>query len=168
MVLEASWNNSKAMFKQIQEGLLARGSPPLRTVALQGLKGTYWKFHNEGSSAVSTIEAVVHFLRELQGVSLSLSQSQRGGAGGPTAPEPEPESMPSYGKTNKSDFSSLLWPFEYDRARLFRRIESGVGKVPRTVAVEGTGIGSWRPYLAGQSLSRQVGGLREDLGELEE
>jgi len=122
VVIEASWNNSKAMFRQLQQGMQRRYGRPMRTVALHGLVGTYWKFHYEGSSAVSTIEAIVHCCRETQVVR----------TGGSVA--------------DCRDFDSLLWMFEYDRLRLLQRVEKG-GKVPRAVEVKGTGKGSWAPYL---------------------
>ena len=122
VVIEASWNNSKAMYRQLQQGMQRRYGQPMRTVALHGLVGTYWKFHYEGSSAVSTIEAIVHCCRESQAVRVGGSVADR------------------------REFDSLLWMFEYDRLRLLQRVERG-GKVPRAVEVKGTGKGSWAPYL---------------------
>jgi DTW domain-containing protein YfiP len=122
VVLEASWNNSKAMFRKIQDGFVRRGQSPLKTIMLQNLVGTYWKFHHEGSSAVSTIEAIVHLLGEV--------------------------ACATDGAFDVEQFSTLLWLFEYDRQRLLSRLNDGQGKVPRTVEVRGTGIGSWKSYIS--------------------
>ena len=122
VVLEASWNNSKAMFRQIQEGFVRRGQSPLKAIMLQNLTGTYWKFHHEGKSAVSTIEAIVHLLGEV--------------------------ACATDGAFDVEQFPTLLWLFEYDRHRLLSRLKDGQGKVPRTVEVRGTGIGSWKSYIS--------------------
>lgn len=36
------------------------GLPPLHCVVLRNVVGKYWRFHEEGHSAVSTIEAIAH------------------------------------------------------------------------------------------------------------
>lgn len=36
------------------------GLPPLQCVVLSNVVGKYWRFHEEGHSAVSTIEAISH------------------------------------------------------------------------------------------------------------
>jgi len=128
VVLEASWNNSKAMFRQLQDGLVARGRPPLRAVKLQDIVGTYWKFHYEGNAAVSTIEAIVHLLLETSSAN-SLSED--------------------ISESDRKQYLNLLWLFECQRLRLINRVEAG-GKVPRAIEVKGTGIGSWKPFLGGE------------------
>lgn len=34
--------------------------PPLRCVRLEDVVGQYWRFHEEGNSALSTVEAIAH------------------------------------------------------------------------------------------------------------
>lgn len=38
----------------------SHGFPPLRCVRLDNVVGQYWRFHEEGNSALSTIEAIAH------------------------------------------------------------------------------------------------------------
>jgi hypothetical protein len=40
-----------------------RGLSRLKAVELRDITGEYWKFHEEGHSAVSTIEAIAHTAR---------------------------------------------------------------------------------------------------------
>jgi len=71
VVIESSWNNGKTMANQLYAGRIALGLPPLVCVTLGSeeeegkgaVVGTYWRFHNEGKSAVSTIEAIAHVAR---------------------------------------------------------------------------------------------------------
>jgi len=60
VVLEASWQNGKTMARQIKEHRESLGLPPLIYISLSNIVGQYWRFHNEGNSAVSTIEAITH------------------------------------------------------------------------------------------------------------
>ncbi len=60
VVLEASWQNGKTMARQIKEFRENLGLPPLIYISLSNIVGQYWRFHNEGNSAVSTIEAITH------------------------------------------------------------------------------------------------------------
>jgi hypothetical protein len=63
VVLEANWANGKTIFNQLTAFRELRGLPPLPTVVLTDLKGEYWRFHEEGLSSVSTIEAIAHTAR---------------------------------------------------------------------------------------------------------
>lgn len=60
VVLEATWNHAKWISKQIATHRKAKGLPPLRCVALKDVVGQYWRFHEEGHSALSTIEAIAY------------------------------------------------------------------------------------------------------------
>ena len=60
VVLEASWTNGKKMARQLQALRRQLGVPPLPCVTLSGVVGRYWRFHEEGLAAVSTIEAIAH------------------------------------------------------------------------------------------------------------
>jgi DTW domain-containing protein YfiP len=60
VVLEATWNHAKWISKQIAVYRQARGLAPLRCVALKDVVGQYWRFHEEGHSALSTIEAIAY------------------------------------------------------------------------------------------------------------
>ena len=60
IVLEASWSHAKTMYTFIARYRSMNGLPPLRCVALTDIVGKYWRFHEEGNSAVSTIEAIAH------------------------------------------------------------------------------------------------------------
>ena len=61
IVLEANWANGKIMYKQIMRYRAEKGLPPLRCLILKdGIVGAYWRFHEEGTNAVSTIEAISH------------------------------------------------------------------------------------------------------------
>jgi DTW domain-containing protein YfiP len=60
VVLEASWSHGKTMYSFISQYRQAQGLVPLRCVALEDIVGQYWRFHEEGNSAVSTIEAIAH------------------------------------------------------------------------------------------------------------
>jgi DTW domain-containing protein YfiP len=60
VVLEATWNHAKWISKQITAHRKAKGLAPLRCVALKGVVGQYWRFHEEGHSALSTIEAIAY------------------------------------------------------------------------------------------------------------
>lgn len=63
VLLEASWAHGKTMEMQIRELRAERGLAPLPLVTLEGVTGEYWRFHTEGHSAVSSIEAVTHAAR---------------------------------------------------------------------------------------------------------
>lgn len=137
IVLEASWNNSKAMHRLLVRGLQQRGVV-LRTIMLTDLVGTYWKFHYEGNSAVSTIEAIAHCVGEVR-------RSLRRGSG-----DVADQGLENRGEREELEdravLDALLVPFEYDRCMLQRRVGQG-GKCPRAVQVTGAGVGSWREYL---------------------
>ena len=61
VVLEASWGHGKTIFHQLTAYRKYLNLPPLPCVVLSDLvKGEYWRFHEEGHSAVSTIEAIAH------------------------------------------------------------------------------------------------------------
>lgn len=60
VVLEASWSHGKTMYNFISQYRQAQELAPLRCVALKDIVGQYWRFHEEGNSAVSTIEAIAH------------------------------------------------------------------------------------------------------------
>eukprot|EP01036_Dinobryon_divergens_P026672 gene26673-35348_t len=60
VILEGSWNYAKTMAWQIIAYRKERHLPPLPCVILKDLTGEYWRFHHEGHSAVSTIEAIAH------------------------------------------------------------------------------------------------------------
>jgi hypothetical protein len=63
VVLEASWAYAKTMSQQIINYRKEKGLPPLPSVGLREVVGKYWRFHSEGHSAVSTIEAIAHTAR---------------------------------------------------------------------------------------------------------
>ena len=60
IILEGSWNYAKTMAWQIIAYRKEHHLPPLPCVILKDLTGEYWRFHHEGHSAVSTIEAIAH------------------------------------------------------------------------------------------------------------
>lgn len=60
VVLEASWQHGKNMARLIRQHRKSLGLQPLQYVKLESIVGGYWKFHVEGHSAVSTIEAIAH------------------------------------------------------------------------------------------------------------
>ena len=60
VILEGSWNYAKTMAWQIIAYRKEHHLPPLPCVILKDLTGEYWRFHHEGHSAVSTIEAIAH------------------------------------------------------------------------------------------------------------
>jgi DTW domain-containing protein YfiP len=61
VVLEATWQHGKVLARELRRLRGELGLPPLRFVTLKAdVVGQYWRFHNEGHSAVSTIEAICH------------------------------------------------------------------------------------------------------------
>ena len=60
VVLEGSWNYAKTMASQILAYRREQQLAPLPCVVLREVTGQYWRFHHEGHSAVSTIEAIAH------------------------------------------------------------------------------------------------------------
>ena len=60
IVLESSWNAAKTMANQIKNYRKEHNLQPIVCVILEDIIGQYWRFHNEGNSAVSTIEAIGH------------------------------------------------------------------------------------------------------------
>ena len=61
IVLEGSWNYSKYMAESINKRRRDLDLPPIKCVMLNcNTVGKYWRFHEEGHSAVSTIEAIAH------------------------------------------------------------------------------------------------------------
>jgi hypothetical protein len=60
IVLEATWNHAKGMARQIASYRLEMGLPAIPCVLLSDVVGGYWRFHEEGHSALSTIEAIAH------------------------------------------------------------------------------------------------------------
>eukprot|EP01038_Epipyxis_sp_PR26KG_P016058 gene16058-21807_t len=64
VVLEASWRYAKTMAQQIVQYRIDENLPPLQFVSLSEITGEYWRFHAEGHSAVSTIEAIAHTAKE--------------------------------------------------------------------------------------------------------
>jgi hypothetical protein len=60
VVLEASWMYGKSMYRRIVKYRNDHGLAPLQCVTLENVVGGYWKFHNEGHGAVSSIEAIAH------------------------------------------------------------------------------------------------------------
>ena len=62
VVLEASWQHGKTMAQQIADYRNDHNPPlpPLKYVSLSSLHGQYWKFHELGDTAVSTMEAIAH------------------------------------------------------------------------------------------------------------
>eukprot|EP01042_Synura_sphagnicola_P004087 gene4087-5146_t len=61
VVLEASWHHGKSMARRIVEVRRSLGLPALTFVSLPSdAVGEYWRFHEEGHSSVSTIEAINH------------------------------------------------------------------------------------------------------------
>jgi hypothetical protein len=46
--------------------MMERHLPPLPCVIWKDLTGEYWRFHHEGHSAVSTVEAIAHTARTRQ------------------------------------------------------------------------------------------------------
>jgi hypothetical protein len=61
VVLEGSWSYCCTMATQIAQYRAAQKLAPLRSVTLRSnITGEYWRFHDKGHSAVSTIEAIAH------------------------------------------------------------------------------------------------------------
>ena len=58
VVLEGSWSAAKTMHSKIVSHRQAENLPSIDCALLVGLVGQYWRFHNMGNSAVSTIEAI--------------------------------------------------------------------------------------------------------------
>jgi hypothetical protein len=50
----------KSMYRRIVKYRNDHGLAPLQCVTLENVVGGYWKFHNEGHGAVSSIEAIAH------------------------------------------------------------------------------------------------------------
>ena len=59
-MIESSWNHGKTIANQILAYRRDRSLPPIPCVMLENVVGQYWRFHHEGTSAVSTIEAIAH------------------------------------------------------------------------------------------------------------
>lgn len=72
------------MARRIVQYRASRGLPPLRCVLLENVVGGYWRFHEEGHSALSTIEAIAHtaaaagLSRDAFDVLLTLFRIQKG------------------------------------------------------------------------------------------
>ena len=60
VVLEATWNHAKGMARQIAAYRMEMGLPAIPCVMLSDVVGGYWRFHEEGNTALSTIEAIAH------------------------------------------------------------------------------------------------------------
>lgn len=60
VVLEATWMHGSSMYRQLCMYRAERGLTPLRCIKLENVVGKYWRFHEEGHSALSTIEAIAH------------------------------------------------------------------------------------------------------------
>ena len=60
VVIEASWEHGKSVANRINIYRRQFGLLPLQYVRLSSLTGQYWKFQNEGLSAVSSIEAIAY------------------------------------------------------------------------------------------------------------
>lgn len=60
VVLEGSWGYAKAMAQLIPARRRQQGMAAVPSVRLSDIVGQYWRFHSEGHSAVSTIEAIAH------------------------------------------------------------------------------------------------------------
>lgn len=60
VVLEASWSYAKSMITNLITHRKALNLPAIPTVKLTDVSGEYWRFHELGKAAVSTIEAIAH------------------------------------------------------------------------------------------------------------
>lgn len=62
VVLESTWNAAKTMYRGIVSVRQEAGLPAIPCVKLEQVTGQYWRFHEEGNCAVSTIEAIAHLV----------------------------------------------------------------------------------------------------------
>lgn len=59
VMIEASWQRGLTMSRQLIQTREQLHLPPLRMISLpNGIVGKYWRYHEMGNSAVSTIEAI--------------------------------------------------------------------------------------------------------------
>lgn len=60
IVLEASWLHAKSVYRKINFYREEHKLPPIPCVRLKDITGQYWKFHEQGHAAVSSIEAIAY------------------------------------------------------------------------------------------------------------
>lgn len=60
VVLEASWMHAKGVYRKINLYREKYKLPPIPCVRLNDITGQYWKFHEQGHAAVSSIEAIAY------------------------------------------------------------------------------------------------------------
>ena len=127
VVLEANWSYAKSM-----AGWLTAQMPTLKHVCLADVTGTYWRFQDEGASALSTIEALYHS-------ACQATQAMTAPAGAEM-------------REREAPFHNLLLLFEYQRKRMLAAKEKeGKGGVPLGLVPTGYGLHAWGPYLRGRS-----------------
>lgn len=129
VVLESNWKYGQGMARQIADYRKSLGLKPLRCIKLTNIVGKYWKFHEKGHSAISTIEAIKHTVTSV----LQISQTQLG------IPNNEPIITDSYIENMKV----LLLLFEIERYRVLKAVNEDGKKPPRAMLVVGTGDSSW-------------------------
>ena len=60
VVVEATWQHGKVVANRINKYRKAHSLPPIPCVKLSNITGSYWRFQDQGHSAVSSIEAIAH------------------------------------------------------------------------------------------------------------
>ncbi len=142
VVLEASWSYGKGMYRQLCLYREKNQLPPLRCVKLSDVVGEYWRFHEEGLSAVSSIEAIAHTVAAAE-----LTSHPRKEIGGEidvvnshaSISQPDRIENPN---TCATSWQSLLFLFRLQKHRVLKRVKEG-GRPPKAIQVSGSGIGSW-------------------------
>lgn len=120
IVLEASWHHGKTMAQQIVDYRADHNPPlpPLKYVSLSSLHGQYWKFHELGDTAVSTMEAIAHAAK--------CAWHYIG--------DEEQEISNKY--------EDLLFLFKLQKYRVLNRVSNNDGNLPRSIFVDG-GVNVW-------------------------
>ena len=114
IILEASWQHGKTMAQQIIDYRIDQSLPPLKYISLSSLHGQYWKFHELGNSAVSTMEAIASAAKCAWDKIGSMSENDI-----------------------KSKYEDLLFLFKLQKYRVLNRISMNNGNLPRTIFVDG-------------------------------
>lgn len=122
VVVEASWNYGQTIARQIMDHRASKGLAPIRCVKLNDIVGRYWRFHEKGHSAVSTVECIVH-------TAMAAWLNRK-----------EAVIADEHLRTWTSD---LLLLFRLQRFRVLKSVDEPGRKCPRAMAVQGTGPTSW-------------------------
>ena len=153
VVVEATWQHGKVVANRINKYRKAHSLPPIPCVKLSNITGSYWRFQDQGHSAVSSIEAIAHtaveagsnvdtyntllMLFRLQKYRV-LSSIQNGGKV-PKVRYP-PIIHPSPPHTSCTSSYQYYTPY-------YNILHS------QAILVAGTGIGSWKEVIDTQLLS---------------